>query len=1011
MFCVLLLFAFIKTGLSINSHQFHFSGGNVLYGKVPRSIHIVGYWYIHRNDSTFQELFEKKYTEQFLMGRLYICKNNVEMKLLEASSMGAKREKSRKINQLISSGDKSMVIQPFITNIADCEVLRLDDHEIKTKQLNESVIVKRFKIVHEFKKHSSVLFVDAFGVAAFHYRAKHTDAQKLKFCENDEISFPVIFNKRPICPRPVIQSTVVDNGLLTIYKPNILSIQKKAYRCYLETTLITTYTNIVNRKENNLPLTTKVEGIVDSTECLKWIKTNSCDHPVFKEKIYRLAYDLFNGTIRNLSDTRMSTVNKLELKYTYMWYHEYQIANCVIDVGYVRTTPPFNNILTPWGHISSDYLYESNYTYPGGEVVVWDAFEKEDLCNYVPMSSFDVKRIVYKTRDFLDEDPNPGATEMYHFVSDAVKSVYTSDDTQITSHELFNCIDDEKDQILYAINDGLILSWRKGYALNDDEDDSLDADIYKSQIKYHAHYAFDDVTKIFDRNDYSKISSLSGGKGNNGCETEEDMSSPHCRQSYESSPANKLDGTLSNEDIVSVRNETTKPTVSPKDQRSTLFGMINFLAFKLKDFQNQDTIRRAQMWCENQQHLYDLQLLVAQTSPSTIISSYINRPVYAERIGNGVYDTYYCDVIDDFIVIDNLFVANKNPAPKIRVPLEKLYKRAGVDIDEDRCFTMPIIIFREKSGRKAYKIGQMNHDNTISTISMPWVEDCKYGRYFFHYIGQNVHYFQDYKLQSVTDIDHLYDYASRLQKNIKHLERIRATNSTVKRENIEPLLENTRFVDIHTKYQPPSHKPIVLGFQNTAIYSYKQKRKVISSIEALLANANSARFDDKKLKIITGSKKIITGGSGDFASFISGVASGVKVLVRGVGGIAETIVDTGGDFFENIIETGGGVVETAFETGGNVVGSAVDRASDVLGSVADFFSGGFMKIILVIVAVAAVGLFLYYIVKKKLLSDDNNTVVYPSYTHPPPQLSMHETKFKNQSGLEKRITHEYINDF
>lgn len=994
MFAIILVLCLFQAAYSMNSHQFHFSGGNIAYGSVPREVYIVGYWYIHRNDSRFQDLFKMGYKQDHLRNILYVCKENIDSKLISAGSIAAKRQKIDKVNSLLT-GFNPRKVTPYINDLHDCQALKLEDYELKVSYSNGSPIkVKRFTVVHHFKQHGSVLFVDAWGVAAFHYRAKHTDAHRLKYCENDEIAFPVIFNKRPVCPRPALQSTIVQNGLLTVYKPNIISVQKTAYRCYLETTYITTKQEFFGAKSNNLPLVQVVQPILDKDVCLEWVKTRNCNG--ISTKIKLLSYSRFNGKMTKISDTRIATTNKiLPLKYRWMYTYQYTIANCIIDVGYIRTTPPFNNMLTSWGLIGSDHLYGSNFTQSGGEIIVWKAFETKDLCNYVPLSSFDAKRITYNSKDFLEQDPNPGASEMYHFVSDVEKSVYTSDDTQVTSHELYNCIDDDTNQTLYAINDGIILSWQEGASLNDEEGDFLDIDITKSQKKYHVHYAFDDVTQLETDSDTDKtLISTPGGGGqeDSSCSSNGEIPDSPCRQTHDVHFSQSHN--ISNEDFIPKRQADVKPTLSEKDKSTTLFAMVNYLAYKFREYQNHEVVRRATSWCENQQHLYDIQQMLARSSPSTIISSYLNRPVQAENIGNGVYNTHYCNIIEDYIVVDNLYVDNHDIAPKLRVPYRDLYEKAGVTINPNYCFTMPIVIFREHMGANKYKIGQMYNDHTISTVEMPWIEECKFDRYFFHYIGHEIHVFMSYKRISITHIDVLFDYALRLKNNVNQLKSMH-NGTASKRKLIEPLLENTRFVDIHTKYQPSFMKPIVLGFQNTETYSYKQRRRSISSLEGLLAHLSASRFDDRKLRERTRGN-VTFGPSGSvFKHAVEGVASGLKILT-----------DSIGDVIEHAIERGGGVLDTAIGT-----------TSDTLENVADFFSGGVIKIIIILVALAAVGIFIYYIFKEKLLQNDDSNVTKSHIQSTSRQFNhipMYEQNLQPQNCstvTERRTNYDYIEDF
>ena len=487
--CILLIISF-NAIQAINTHQFRFMGGNIAYGNVPKQVHIVGYWHIHKNNSNFKELTDKGYSRMSdLRGKLYKCSKNVADKITLINEE-AENKKFGMIRKMLSK-KKPAFLSPYI-NIDGCELLETTPYKIQKHHDNSlgqtnGFMVDKFEFHHNFSSHGPIIFVDAWGVAAFEYRAKESDAHKILYCENDDTTFPVIFNKRPICPRPALKSTVVTEGKLTVYKPNVQSVRRKAHQCYIEYTEIVTYMDFVGTEEiENKPIVAKVKP-VSAELCRRWIDTNECD--ITGLEFNHLAD--FNKTIDIISETRRATTSPITFKYYWMYTMEYTIANCIIDIGYIRTTPPFKTLLTSWGSVPNDFLYANNYSRIGGEVIVWNNFKKDNLCNYVPITSMEAKRITYNSKDFLEQDPHPGATEMYHFVSDAEKSVYTSDDTQITDADLYNCITREKNQILYIINNDLVLSWEEGGRINEEYDDIK---LTSNEKLYYPHHAFNELT-------------------------------------------------------------------------------------------------------------------------------------------------------------------------------------------------------------------------------------------------------------------------------------------------------------------------------------------------------------------------------------------------------------------------------------------------------------------------------------------------------------------------------------
>ncbi len=123
---------------------------------------------------------------------------------------------------------------------------------------------------------------------------------------------------------------------------------------------------------------------------------------------------------------------------------------------------------------------------------------------------------------------------MYHFVSDADKSVYTSDDTQVSDIANYNCIANETNQILYAINNGMMLAWQKGGSIYED-DDVLD-DVGRSQTVFHPYFAYNDLTVVLQELEENEtdINSVPGGSdgGGGGGELQQCDDDNDCRQSY-----------------------------------------------------------------------------------------------------------------------------------------------------------------------------------------------------------------------------------------------------------------------------------------------------------------------------------------------------------------------------------------------------------------------------------------------------------------------------------------------
>lgn len=94
--------------------------------------------------------------------------------------------------------------------------------------------VYQFEETVRFNSFHPVLFIDNFGIAAFHYMQKKGNQESLdekgtplRYCWGSLFSEAMFtLEKRPICPTQMVDNRIHGKGIITVYKPNIVAISR-----------------------------------------------------------------------------------------------------------------------------------------------------------------------------------------------------------------------------------------------------------------------------------------------------------------------------------------------------------------------------------------------------------------------------------------------------------------------------------------------------------------------------------------------------------------------------------------------------------------------------------------------------------------------------------------------------------------------------------------------------------------------------------------------------------------
>lgn len=953
-FLLLFLSSFVHRSSTIGDIFFTFNGGNRAFGPIPQDVKISGYYYIPQNHSIMQLLLSQTiHLGDIADNCLYACSESIERLLGNIQYSEVRKENTLKEIKLGTITDAKQL--PLYANVERCS-------RISTKSFHvNNVFVYKFEFFKRFNTYTPILFVDPFGIAAFLYKQKFHSEQVLTHCPGLQGSKSLVaFNPRPSCPRSAAKKVPTVEGRATLYKPNIMQIQKTAYHCYILEYKIVTVFWFFGSKSDNRPYP-KFKRKVDANECRQWINDRRCR-------------DL--GTIRNTTATEFVSDNPLEIKYTWPSCEEYSYYQCVIEVGTIRTIAPYNKLTTAWTDLPSSYNFKDSYVFPDTQAsIIWEPFRRCDLCNYVPFSSWDVKKITYSSGDFVDEDPHPNTKYIIHFMSETQKGIIVTDNTQeITDWKSFDCIpktSNERNLELYAIHDGMLIlfcnqsrkSLMKQFGSN--ASIGIDSTLLTNDVEYHPFDSYgriimsaeiddpdnDNAIEIVDSRTVENDISIQSTSGIMQI-TPTDLPTNFQGKSVDELDNTKFDTTF----------QDTFSDVTP------VSSTVNFIDYKLRELVKAVQTDLSQSICEQQQHIYDLNRYVAESNPSLVITSFLNRPVKAKPVGLGIFEVEECVVIRKYSILDNLFVNNTAKYDSKRTYAD-IYRLKGIpDYYSSACFSSPLVRFNydQITDQDIPMIGQVLSDNSISTLKLPNIETCKLDSIFYHTLNNKIHIFHNYLLIKSISTDKLKDHKYKIETThkLKLSESKKGGNLTRSQQRELELLQKIRFVDLFNKLEArPIAQTSGIGHFNEDIYTYKETRETTFSIMEALSYVTRRQLDN----IYIENKRRIE-------AFSSATDVNLSVIIDDIFQVGETIVEGAGKLFR-----------TGISEAGETVRTGISQVGNTFEKVADFFSGPIFIILVIIACVIAVAV-IGYILFKKFLNSNSTGVTKSAIKFVQPQV-------------------------
>lgn len=943
---------------------------NRLYGhKLPKTILIKGKYSL--NVGLVIDL--KKHNGTKIPGDLrrklvpgpYMCSSGIDKRIVEVSSEKIHKKLENKLKTLRETDGLSRIpSQHAIIDPKGCKIVRVTQQK---KKKSRKIISFDFEVQHTFKRFDTILFVDAFNVAAFHYSPNHNDGNNpTGHWSNNPVScdittgeqVPFRLSPRPTCPHSEHRSKRVDNGVLKTYVPNKIVETHRAYKCYVVEQAVYASTNLIGGKDRKF-LRANTKG-VDEETCREWIKTKSCRIENRGPKECGGGEQTFSLFPVHGSMREYASYNKYTFKCDPPWkaFHvnewRYFIYNCHIKIGEISATPPLFTLTSSFGMIPIDRQYNTSYKRSDGLTVIWDKFQPTDLCMWTLKSTANARKITYDSENILKQDRNPDVKEVIMYVADDIHQAAQTDNTLRIKGDKLHCVTphyhDGEWEIYTNVDGSELFIFFEGERIRH-------GGVQHGIQAAHGQIAVDTRTRNITTVHHSTtFRATPSGPAS-------------VIEPVQQSTANKTTTATQWRDIQASLTVTNNLTL---EDRVSIEDTLNYLTFKMKELDDTRIEQRGLQQCYNNQFAHDTFVTMMNIDPSTTLSNRLGVTVIADIIGNGFYAYRTCEDVKVIRVLEDLFTTSnltyilnaKTHENHTRIRVSKYISSKGVVIDPRKCLSQPLVVFRNKLTR-VENIGQLMLNNHINTKGVPFLEYCdgRHNEKIFH-IHDKVYRFRQYELYKTIPF----------VTNAGVAQRIHDRDKAARRHGRQKKKVNDDLADIKIlSVTPPRVREtpmpqIMTGLVGHTMYNMTERQSSLSTLTRIVEHTISdAEIEKQYTQQLLPEDPDFYSADSDFGEIMGEIGEGVGMAVAGVA--------TG------LIRGADGLVKEA----GTLTKDVVDTAGGVLSDIGSALTGSLGAILLPIAIALAIGLAGFLVVRYFMTKKDGKPVIVSTTTTEPPQ--------------------------
>lgn len=798
-----------------------------------------------------------------------------------------------------------------------------------------------------FASYHPVLYIDPFGYSSFNYKlTKTTDKNDeqgtpIRYCQGNNFNGIIYtLGEKPKCPDPKQNQKSAEHkvGLITMYKPNVVTVRHPVNMCTKTKTHVYSGKRAFGSTYNNKPLVGVHEAPTEE-DCWNWIKNKRafCCGKLRKT----------GGTVGQI----YSSNNDKNFRYPWCGSYTNDVYDGFLTMSSLDVEMPSLRIRTPFWDVPTSYLYKKTHSPDNRGRLVWKPFVHPEICLYVPFASAKAKSVKFNhdskaTAHGFKSD----SKYVKYFISDALSLVESVDSTERIENPKFNCIPFNEDKdVLYTTKSGYVIKFTEVV------DESL---LDEDEVVEHPHSSF---SKMRISPDLKVISAK--------------PTNYHPAQLHTSSskPPPAAAQPVINSKDVHVRKPTTDNSVdllmAAISGSATKTEVLAYNQYTKTQLDNANLRKLAIDSCHRRQSEYELFSLTVSINPTRAIVLKTKTAIEAVHSGPGFFSVRECDYIENIRVIPSL---KTNSTMKIKinnqmVPFANISRELGVVPANEKCFSGLLVIFTlsDTFGINNDELfGQINEEGIINTQKAPLLEECT-----SKMSGENV------KIFHIHNLDHVFiNYAHAYTLNHNQLSEaavdvaVRAQETIGNKsvslgpqpfKKLNEIKQNIRFIwsnDDSIKLQSYSYTPV--GLKGNDLYSVPERQSLALGLGDLISAKSeqdlaSKRYDAQTIKDYTGNS---SGGFDD--GFISDIANGLA-----------TVIDAGANGITKIVGGGADAVSKLVNTAVNGTGALADDGSSFLSSVGSFLTGTIGELVFPIIAVIVTVIVVYFLYKKWLKGD------------------------------------------
>lgn len=882
-----------------------------------------------------------------------------------------------------------------------------------------------FTVDLTFNSYKTITFIDALGIGVFSYKPsperKSTPHERsgnpVRFCGGVEYTGDMYtVEPRPSCPTSTHPNTRrYGRALITVYKPNIISVKRNVTRCIQHVTHIHAYKNLLGGSVDAWRRSKIVETKI--ADCKEWAATKDACATItaaaFRENddIKADYYRTHRGECQfvaqfsdNIAAKEYKTTPDLKYHFTLGSVESRDMRGALLTMGEMEVSMPSKTMSTPWVTIPKERANIGDYQI-NNVTLFWEPFTPNELCPYTPRFQGEVQYIKYKKEDVSSYPsrhlPEDGYT--LFLVAEDYGVMFNADSTQkVKDLNKLQCMphiwgpattvyQSSADQVIVVtvVDDGSSGSLHKSHIPDDLRHQgaiNIQPHGVMSKIHYNSH-----TNSVVHMEDNFPKRSITYPPNN--------TDHYDLKQRFTTSQKGATDSGYFTDPTTIPKKVTVKEvqnisTSNPGAAWVTQTDALAYALFKLEEKERYNLNVRVMETCLRRQIEWDIYVQMIDINPSRAISLRLNVAVQASMGGNGYYNVKKCELAYGVEVIPTLrtnsletvVINNK------QFTVADIITAMGVTPDPEKCISMPLVIF--KSGITGEQvIGQLTLEGIIRTDKVSYIEACVKHKAYVFLIEQYGHFFYNYKRNFTEHIDVIHNATERFLESSFPFDAPQYNPADIKEQVLWDRYKKHTLSKIHTlrivepddinekQYQ---HYPT--GLYSNNLYSVAEFQSVSLGLMNLMEQQNFERFAIKEFTKEWGQ---------DLGSTDSGFFADAGSFLEGTGDFFLKLGEGGGALAAGI---GSGVGQT-LKGAGEGIGKAGKGIFDGIG---DALKSTLMGLVLPLVAVAVlaiVGVIIYKQVTGKdkpppysPKSNYEENVVYPKKEEENPTYTPRQRK-------------------